>query len=187
MSVFLASASPRRRELLALLLKDFSCFAPNIDESIGIGECPEDYVQRMAREKAATRITPNALVVAADTSVVFDNQVLGKPAGAEDAQRMLECLSGKTHRVLTAVSVGVPDRLDVALCETRVTFAPLSRREIALYLATDEPWDKAGSYGIQGKAGSFVTSIEGSYSAVVGLPLAETRALLAGHGVLPEW
>ena len=100
---------------------------------------------------------------------------------------MLECLSGKTHRVLTAVSVGVPDRLDVALCETRVTFAPLSRREIALYLATDEPWDKAGSYGIQGKAGSFVTSIEGSYSAVVGLPLAETRALLAGHGVLPEW
>lgn len=187
MKVVLASASPRRRELLGLLLRDFSCCSTGIDESVLEGEAPRDYVCRMAREKAAAARAGDALVIAADTAVILDDTVLGKPSDAIDAARMLASLSGRAHRVLTSVCVAVATEFDIVLCDTRVTFAHLSSNDIALYLKTDEPWDKAGGYGIQGRAGSFVTSMEGSYSAVVGLPLAETRGLLAKHGILPQW
>lgn len=187
MKVVLASASPRRRELLGLLLRDFSCCSTDIDESLQEDEAPPDYVCRMAREKAAAARTDDALVIAADTTVTLDGAVLGKPSDAIDAARMLANLSGRAHRVLTSVCVAVASEFDTVLCETRVTFAQLSTNDIELYLQTDEPWDKAGGYGIQGRAGSFVASVEGSYSAVVGLPLAETRGLLAKHGILPQW
>ena len=183
MKVTLASKSPRRRELLALLLKEFECLATNIDETPFTGEKAEDYVLRMAVEKAVAAKVVDGAVIGSDTVVVLSGNILQKPASVEDAKGMLSALSGQTHQVMTAVAIMIDGRLQTALSKTKVMFALLNESMIEAYLTTDEPWDKAGAYGIQGQAGSFVRSIQGSYSSVVGLPLCETRELLQAEGI----
>ena len=183
MRVTLASKSPRRRELLALLLKEFECLATNIDETPFTGEKAEDYVLRMAVEKAVAAKVVDGAVIGSDTVVVLSGNILQKPASVEDAKGMLSALSGQTHQVMTAVAIMIHGRLQTALSTTKVMFARLDESMIEAYLTTDEPWDKAGAYGIQGQAGSFVRSIQGSYSSVVGLPLCETRELLQAEGI----
>lgn len=187
MSLVLASASPRRKALLTLLYADFQCLASDIDEAVRAQELPEDYVCRMAIEKAQACPVAEAVVLAADTSVTLNQQILGKPDNSDQARWMLQSLSGRTHQVLTAVAVRQGSVLRTSLVATDVDFVTLSTELIDRYLLTSEPWDKAGSYGIQGFAGSFVRAIRGSYSAVVGLPLAETRELLSGFGLMPTW
>lgn len=183
----LASASPRRRELLAQLGVDFSCDAAEIDETPMVGELPRTYVQRVARDKAekvAQRFSPGeCLVLAADTTVVIDGRVLGKPNDLSDGMAMLQRLSGRSHTVFTAVclSNGLEERCEVVA--TEVSFAELSPQTCAAYLATGEPWDKAGAYAIQGLGGALVSGIRGSYSNVVGLPLNETWQMLREFGV----
>jgi septum formation protein len=186
-SLVLASASPRRRELLDQLQVRYSCDPADIDENLLPGETPEAYVQRMAREKAlrvAARYPMDShAVLAADTAVVVDDYVLGKPADHFDGLAMLAKLSGRCHTVLTAVCLHETGRLRCELVTTEVEFVPLSRELCETYLATDEPWDKAGAYAIQGLGGAFVRRINGSYSNVVGLPLCETWQLLQGIGI----
>jgi septum formation protein len=183
--LLLASASPRRADLLGQLGVCFEQCAADIDEQQHADESAEDYVVRLAREKsAAVRAPePGQVVLAADTCVTLDEQVLGKPQDHFDALAMLARLSGREHRVLTAVCVRHGQQVEEAISETRVQFVNLDRTQCEAYLATDEPWDKAGAYGIQGVAGAFVRSLEGSYSGVVGLPLAETWELLRRVGV----
>jgi len=171
----LASASPRRRELLRMLVPAFECEAADIDEAIVLGELPADYVCRMSAEKAARVWAPDSVVLGADTIVVCHGRVMHKPDSIADAQGMLRSLSGLTHEVMTSVTLISDLAVKTELITTRVEFAELSPELIAQYLSTDEPWDKAGAYGIQGLAGSFVKRLEGSYSGVVGLPLSETR------------
>lgn len=188
MELILASASPRRRELLDQLGVRYRCEPADIDESAVPGEKPAPYVQRMAREKAAEVAgrpgRGDAAVLAADTSVVVDEEVLGKPRDHFDALGMLARLSGRGHSVLTAICLLTPEGgVFEDLVETRVNFVQLSREQCEAYLAGDEPWDKAGAYAIQGLAGAFVSSIEGSYSNVVGLPLMETWRLLSSQGI----
>jgi len=183
----LASASPRRRELLNQLGVSYRCDPARIDEAQLASESPTDYVQRMALEKARTVVARyrglEVVVLAADTTVVIDNNVLGKPRDHLDALSILARLSGRSHRVLTAVYLlGVADT-QCALVETEVEFMSLDREVCEAYLATEEPWDKAGAYAIQGLAGAFVRSIHGSYSNVVGLPLCETWQLLRDAGL----
>lgn len=188
MPLILASASPRRRQLLQQLGVDYRCEPADIDESRCAGEKPADYVLRMAREKAQTVASRysrgEVAVLAADTSVVVDEDVLGKPVDHFDGLGMLARLSGRTHAVLTGVCLytGRGECLSQVV-ETRVSFVQLTREQCEAYLATDEPWDKAGGYAIQGLAGAFVSAIEGSYSNVVGLPLTETWQLLSGQGI----
>ena len=185
--LILASASPRRQDLLARLGVDFQCQPGNIDESVGTGEAPLDYVRRMATEKAAA--VAGALcgkacaVLGADTVVVLDGEILGKPVNLEDGLRILGRLSGRRHRVVTAVCLSTPAAVKVRAVETDVQFVPLTAQVCRAYMATDEPWDKAGSYAIQGLGGAFVREIRGSYSNVVGLPLAETWELLSAQGI----
>lgn len=183
----LASASPRRRELLQQLGVNFSCDPAHIDESQFPAEAPEAYVQRIAQEKAravaARHEIPPCVVLAADTSVVVDGSVLGKPKDRVDAQVMLERLSGRQHTVLTAVCVRSAVGEACQLVATQVEFAVLGPAVREAYLATNEPWDKAGAYAIQGLAGAFVRSLQGSYSNVVGLPLFETWQLLSRQGI----
>jgi septum formation protein len=188
MSLVLASASPRRRELLDQLGVSYTCEPADIDESFNSGENPRTYVERMAREKAATVAAryPDAgkAVIAADTIVLVDNEdVLGKPVDHFDGLAMLTRLSGRRHSVITAVCLHVQGRVSCEQVETQVDFIPLTRELCEAYLATDEPWDKAGAYGIQGMAGAFVQSIKGSYSNVVGLPLCETWQLLRANNI----
>ena len=183
MRVILASASPRRRELLSLLLDEFDCCSANIDETPISDELPEDYVLRMAVEKASAVKNERGVIIGSDTVVVLSGNILQKPASVEDARGMLSALSGQTHQVMTAVAIMIDAELMTIISTTEVTFSTLEMPLIEAYLATDEPWDKAGAYGIQGIAGSFVRRIDGSYSSVVGLPLCETRELLEGAGV----
>jgi septum formation protein len=183
MRVTLASASPRRRELLALLVEEFDCFSADIDETPIPGEAPEDYVLRMAMEKASSLQNQQGAVIGSDTVVVLSGNILQKPVSIEDARGMLGALSGQTHHVMTAVAILTNGELMTTVSTTEVTFVPLEKPLIEAYLGTNEPWDKAGAYGIQGLAGSFVRSINGSYSSVVGLPLCETRELLEGVGI----
>lgn len=184
MRLILASASPRRRDLLDQLRVRYTVEPADIDESPATGEAPQDYVQRMAREKA-TALTgrPGNAVLAADTTVVLDGKSLGKPRDHADALAMLTCLSGRTHVVMTAVCLRVGSRESVRVVETEVDFAVLDAEACEAYLATGEAWDKAGSYAIQGLGGAFVSAIRGSYSNVVGLPLAETWQLLRAAGI----
>lgn len=185
----LASKSPRRQQLLQQLGYQFSCQNADVDESVFLNESAEDYVQRIAKAKAQAIITLqetsncDQVVLAADTSVVVDGEILGKPQNFNDCQRMLTLLSNRQHQVLTAVTVAQNDRLKIKLVTTNVIFKTLSSQEIIQYWQTGEPHDKAGSYGIQGIAGQFVKNIQGSYSAVVGLPLYETTTLLLEFGV----
>ena len=185
--LILASASPRRAALLDQLGVDYVCNPAGIDESLLVGECPDHYVVRMAEAKArevAGRIdVPPFAVLSADTTVVIDDTVLGKPLDRTDALQMLTRLSGRRHTVMTAVCLLSGEGLRSELVRTEVEFVTLSAATRAAYLATDEPWDKAGAYAIQGLAGAFVKSIHGSYSNVVGLPLCETWQMLAAHGI----
>lgn len=187
MLLVLASASPRRRELLDQLGLTYRCDPADIDESPLSGESPGDYVQRLARDKAlavARRYDgQTAVILAADTTVVMDDDILGKPRDHFHGLAMLARLSGRTHSVMTAVCLVSGGDICVQLVETRVTFQSLSREICEAYLATDEPWDKAGAYAIQGVGGALVKAIEGSYSNVVGLPLGETWQMLSDHGI----
>ncbi len=183
----LASASPRRRELLAQIGVPCRVQPAAIDETPQAGEAPADYVLRMAEEKAAAvaaTLPPAVPVLAADTTVVIEEDVLGKPADAMDALAMLARLSGRTHEVMTAVCLSLDGALQSECVTTEVTFVSLDRETCEAYLATDEPWDKAGAYAIQGRGAVLVKRIHGSYSNVVGLPLAETWQLLLAHGVV---
>lgn len=184
-SLVLASRSPRRLQLLAQLGISPLVLPADIDETPAATETPRDYVERIARAKAtAVEPPPGACVLGADTAVVLDDLILGKPGHNADAARQtLHCLSGRTHSVFTAVALRTPADTTVVCVQTRVTFRDLSAEECEHYLATDEPWDKAGAYAIQGLGGAFVLRIDGSYSNVVGLPLCETLALLRRAGV----
>ena len=183
--LILASASPRRRELLRAAGFDFEVRPSGIEEKRRAGESGEEFALRAAREKAlevAASAPPETLVLGADTVVIVDGEVLGKPAGPDDAARMLRLLSGVTHRVVTGVClVRAPDRIETLRPSvTLVTFRRLGEQEISEYVSSGEPLDKAGAYGIQGLASKFVTRIEGCYFNVVGLPVALVYELLKG-------
>lgn len=191
--IYLASASPRRRELLSQLGIRFEIIVPEVAETPNRHEEARAYVQRVAREKASrgSEIVgaggmPLRPVLGADTEVVLDGEILGKPGGRTEGLAMLRRLSGRTHEVLTAISILYQDELHEAVSESRVTFAPLSDAEIERYWESGEPADKAGGYAIQGRAAAFVARIEGSYSGVVGLPLFELVQLLKRIGSRPE-
>ncbi|WP_443190172.1 Maf family protein [Pseudomonas indica] len=190
-TLYLASASPRRRELLAQIGVPFVTLIASIDENPLPNEPANAYVERLAREKALAGLarandTADAVVLGADTAVVLDGRILGKPQDRDEALDMLQALSGREHEVLTAVALASEGRCESRVVTSRVGFRPLSRTEAEAYWATGEPRDKAGSYGIQGLAAVFVSHLQGSYSAVVGLPLCETAQLLAGFGI-PCW
>ena len=175
----LASASPRRAELLWMLGLRFDVQPADLDETPERDEDPFDYVERLAKAKADEVAAPGTIVIAADTIVVLDGALLGKPTGAEDARRMLRSLSGRTHEVVTCVAVAIGDGTVASFTETtEVTFVELSERDIEWYVQTEEPMDKAGAYGIQGAGGLFVAAIAGNYHNVVGLPLTALADLL---------
>src|SRR3954470_14996182 len=168
----LASASPRRRELLTLLGWPCEVRVPDVDESVQPGESPGSYVERLARTKAlAVDRGPDELVVAADTTVVMGRRLLGTPADDAAARRILAALSGRTHQVMTGVAIAHGQRLESGLCVTSVRFAELTPAEIDWYVATAEPLDKAGAYGLQGAGGMFVVAVDGNVQGVIGLPL----------------
>jgi len=179
--IHLASASPRRREILQSLGVTFSAGGVDIDESRRAGEAVDDMSMRLAREKALA-VDPDAHgglpVLAADTIVVLDDRVFGKPTSKEDALSMLRALSGRSHRVLTAVVLRAGDALFTAMSDTEVRFREIRPDEALAYWQSGEPHDKAGAYAIQGLGGIFVESVEGSYTGVVGLPVFETADLL---------
>jgi len=186
----LASASPRRAELLRAAGIEFDVMPADVDETLDVEESPDGYVRRIAQTKAeviAARL-PGRTVLAADTVVLVDNTILGKPADHADAQRMLRLLSGRGHVVLTGVCLINPNaasgRVQTLTTRTTVRFASLTDAEIDRYVASGEPMDKAGAYAIQGLASRFVTAIEGSYSNVVGLPVALVYDLCKREGLL---
>jgi septum formation protein len=192
-SIYLASRSPRRRELLAQIGVRFHLLLfradpepdPDLDETVLRGETPGVYVRRVARAKAQAgwerlerRNLPRAPVLAADTTVALDGRILGKPASREEAAEMLAGLSGRRHEVLTGVALKYGDQIETALSESEVQFRELDAEEIRDYLATGEADDKAGAYALQGRAARFVSEIRGSHSGIVGLPLYETAQLI---------
>lgn len=195
--IHLASRSPRRRELLTqigvafdtLIFRDGTRADRETDETPLAGEDPLDYVQRVARAKAEhgwrcvgwRKLLPQP-VLSADTTLEFEGRIIGKPVDAQDAANILGALSGKTHRVLTAVAVYQDQRIETALSVSEVRFSTLDAASIRRYVASGEPMDKAGAYGIQGKAGVFVEHIVGSYTGIMGLPLHETALLLRRFG-----
>ena len=181
MRLILASASPRRAELLRAAGIEFDVHPAHVDERVLADEAPEAYVRRVSQAKAQVigERFARAVVLAADTTVVADRHILGKPTDAEDARRMLQMLSGRTHEVLTGVTVRGPDtQFDIRTDSTTVEFARLTDEEIDWYVSSGEPMDKAGAYAIQGLASRFVTRIVGSYSNVVGLPVALVHEML---------
>ena len=197
--IFLASRSPRRRELLQqigvrfepLLFREGARADSDTDEAAKPGEDPDAYVRRVAGMKAGAawqRVTmrrglQRKPVLAADTTVALANEILGKPVDRPDAERMLVLLSGTRHRVLTAVAITFEGRVEMVVSESQVTFGVLEPERIAAYVATGEPFDKAGAYAVQGRAASFIERIEGSYTGIMGLPLYETTRLLAKFGI----
>ena len=185
-SLHLASASPRRRELLAALGLEFTVSAPDVEEIRLDGESPDAMVLRLAIDKAKAVAPGTAdLVLTADTAVVLGDTVFGKPGDREEALAMLAALSGRSHRVMTGVALCGASVTRTAMSVTEVRFRKISPDEAAAYWQSGEPADKAGAYAIQGLASVFVESIAGSYSGVVGLPLYETAALLRGAGLDP--
>ena len=187
--LLLASGSPRRRQLLAQLGLELEVAASNVDEAVQQGESPRGYVARIARAKgeAVGGKFPGRVVLSADTSVVKGGRIFGKPLGEEGAVEMLRELSGGEHLVLTAVRVAGPRGAFEEVVETRVLFREIPAEEARWYARTGEPLDKAGGYGIQDRGGMFVSAIHGSYSNVVGLPLAEALALLSKAGLPLPW
>jgi septum formation protein len=198
--IYLASRSPRRRELLMqigvkfepLLFREGPRQDADTDEAVRPGEQPDDYVRRVTRLKAEAawqrvvmrRGLQRKPVLSADTTVALGGEILGKPADRADAERILKLLSGTQHRVLTAVSVAFEERYEIAVSESLVLFARVDDERIAAYVQSGEPFDKAGAYAIQGRAAAFVERIEGSYSGVMGLPLYETAELLRKFGIV---
>lgn len=193
--IYLASQSPRRRQLLEQLGVDHELLLPDdAEDAEGLeavlpGEAPAAYVQRVTQLKldaALARLKrrglPAAPVLCSDTTVALGRAIYGKPADAADARRMLAELAGNTHRVLTAVAIGTPRRRVQALSSSRVTFAPMSRQQIAAYVAAGEPMGKAGAYAVQGRAAAWISHISGSYSGIMGLPMHETAQLLQSLG-----
>jgi septum formation protein len=183
--IILASASPRRKELLAQIMVTAFVHPVDIDETPLPNEKPLAYVQRLAAEKSAlctATLASRLPILAADTAVVIDDWIVGKPKNQEDAIAILTCLSGQTHQVYTAISLRGKQHWQ-AVSITEVTFRKLAKHEIEAYWHTGEPVDKAGCYAIQGLGGVFVESIKGSYSGVMGLPLFETAELLAKQGI----
>ena len=187
-SILLASGSPRRRELLKQLAVTFKVAAADIDESITDGEAPEDYVVRLAREKALVGFEKNGgqlPALGSDTIVLLDGQILGKPESRAEAESMLQSLSGQTHQVYSAVALALEaDNVLDTLNITAVTFGKMPIQWIKQYCQGDEPMDKAGAYAVQGGTGQYIRRIEGSYSGVMGLPLFETAELLRRAGLL---
>ena len=196
--IYLASRSPRRRELLKqigvsfelVLLREDPRRGADVDERPLHDEPARDYALRIARTKAevaAEQTMRRGLlaypVLAADTTIVHDQEIIGKPADAEDAERILSRLAGREHRVLTAIAIATRDQVEARLSESAVEFRPLTPEEIRRYVATGEPLDKAGAYAIQGRAAAFANRIEGSFSGIMGLPLAETAELLRRFGI----
>lgn len=193
--VYLASQSPRRRQLLEqlgvrheLLLPDAQEDAESL-EVVLANEAPAAYVKRVTQLKldaALVRLKrrglPVAPVLCSDTTVAMGRTIFGKPLDNQDAARMLTELSGKTHRVLTAVAIGFARKREIAMCESRVTFAEMSSRQIKAYVASGEPLGKAGSYAVQGRAAAFISHMSGSYSGIMGLPMFETAQLLGSFG-----
>lgn len=197
--IWLASQSPRRQELLAQVAVRFELLVPGPDEdaealeAVVPGESPTQYVERVvlakahaARARLAARGLPDAPILVADTTVAIGGTLLAKPADDADARRMLEALSGRGHRVLTAIAVVRGSRIEQAISVSRVRFARLSSSKIDAYVASGEPSGKAGAYAIQGRAAAFVRRIEGSYSGIMGLPLHETMTLLRRAGIDPD-
>lgn len=197
--IWLASKSPRRQELLTQLGVAFDVLQPPeqdtgnrdmVNESIHTGESAYDYVNRLSQEKAVYAWQylikagqPKRPVLSADTTVVIDGRILGKPADQDEARAMMEILANRTHQVLTGVAVKWQETLLASVQVSEVTFAPLDNTRIEAYIATNEPYDKAGGYGIQGLAGKFIVQIKGSYSSIMGLPLYESAELLRAIGV----
>lgn len=176
--LILASASPRRRELLTQIGLRFEVVVTDVDESRLTGESPDAYVERLAISKAQAGHRGAGVAIGSDTIVLVDDEILGKPGGPKEGKAMLQRLSGRSHQVKTGVAVHDSERTESVVVTTRVMFRDISEAEIDAYVQTGEGRDKAGGYGIQGIGSIFASSIEGSYSAVVGLPLAETEALL---------
>ena len=177
--LYLASASPRRRELLAQIGVSFRVLPSSVDESVLPAEQPEHYVERLARAKAMAGrallpVDADVLVLGADTSVVLDGRILGKPEDRDDARQMLQALSGREHQVLTAIALAGREGCAARLVVSRVTFRAITPTEVQAYWATGEPVDKAGGYAVQGLAAIFIKQLQGSYSAVVGLPNCRT-------------
>jgi len=188
--VYLASGSPRRRQLLEQIGVPFQVLSVTVDESLGRGEEPVAYVSRLAvakagagREAAGATARP---VLAADTAVVIGGEILGKPAGRDDAVRMLRLLSGRTHEVLTSIALAANGRTSSCVSRSEVTFREITSAEAGAYWDTGEPRDKAGGYAIQGLGAVFIAQLRGSFSGVMGLPLFETAGLLQAAGV-PRW
>lgn len=180
MTILLASQSPRRAELLDQLGVRYIQRAVDIDERAGPDEAPEDYVLRLAKQKAAAgwKVSEGLPTLGSDTIVTDGHRLYGKPADSAEAEQFLRALSGRSHQVLTAVAICDGERCLARMSASTVEFAELSEAQIAAYCATGEPLDKAGAYGIQGMAAAFICRIEGSYSAIMGLPLYETARLL---------
>ncbi|MQT39974.1 MULTISPECIES: nucleoside triphosphate pyrophosphatase [unclassified Pseudomonas] len=192
--LFLASGSPRRRELLTQIGVPFQVVSASIDETPLSDECPAAYVERLARAKAragrehllGASVSAPFCVLGADTAVVLDDQILGKPVDEADALSMLMALSGREHEVLTAIAILAAERCETRVVRSRVSFRTISQQEAGQYWASGEPQDKAGGYAIQGLAAVFVAGLNGSYSGVVGLPVCETAELLGQFGI-PCW
>lgn len=193
--VYLASQSPRRRQLLEQLGVRHELLLPDVQEDaeslevVLTNEAPAAYVKRVTQLKldaALIRLKrrglPVAPVLCSDTTVAMGRTIFGKPLDNQDAVRMLTELSGKTHRVLTAVAIGSARKREIAMCESRVTFAEMSSRQIKAYVASGEPLGKAGSYAVQGRAAAFISHMSGSYSGIMGLPMFETAQLLRSFG-----
>ena len=191
LSLILASGSPRRREFFTRMGWNFTVVKPGTEERVHPGETPEQYVRRNAEEKAAdalalSGIADRAVAVAADTVVVQDGRILEKPKDAADAHRMLRELSGRTHQVMTGLCIRTADAMHSRTVVTDVEFKDLTDAEIDAYIRTGEPMDKAGAYAIQGLAAYMIRNVRGSYTNVVGLPLAETVEALAPFGFTPN-
>jgi septum formation protein len=189
--VYLASSSPRRRELLRQIGVAFRLIDVDLDESVGPGEEPVSYVLRLARAKAEAgwgrrEAGSTAAVLAADTAVVLDDSILGKPKDARDGESMLLRMAGRSHQVLTAVALRHDGGVECRVSRSVVAFRSIGAAEARRYWETGEPRDKAGAYGVQGLGGVFVADLRGSYSGVMGLPLFETAELLDAAGV-PRW
>ena len=193
--IYLASQSPRRSQLLALLGVRHELLLPDADEdaealeAVLANEAPAAYVQRVtqlkldaALKRLKRRGLPAAPVLCSDTTVALGRKIFGKPTDAADATRMLKELSNTTHRVLTAVALGTARKCEQVLCESRVTFSVMSSRQIQAYAASGEPLGKAGAYAVQGRAAAFISHMSGSYSGIMGLPMFETAQLLRSFG-----
>ena len=186
MKIVLASHAPRRRQLLGQMGLEFTTQSPEIDESAFHGRDAQDLVETLSREKArwvARQQTPDTLVIGADTVVVLDGAILGKPRDGAEAEAMLAALSGRDHQVFTGVTLCQGDRILTQAEETQVTFRPLTGQEIRQYVSTGEPMDKAGAYGIQGLGGLLVEGIRGDYHNVMGLPICRLGRMLLDFGV----